>query len=198
MWNDPITNYSFHLLKLCEDRQPHFSNCDQVFHTPSLSSASLISPVIDLPSIQPCRWPRNRPRYRPCHRHFIYKPSTLLDSQATPRLNVERRTDCRTAVRETTSTEEDHTDSPLVYLFYCVRTQKIQLVPPLPVTIAFTVRCFIAAILADSPRAASRPAAQPFNLTAVQLTSHRAFHDCRLLVPSRLPFSCLPTRMSPM
>ena len=41
----------------CEDRQPHFSNCDQVFHTwgPSLSSASLIGPVIDLPSIQPCR-----------------------------------------------------------------------------------------------------------------------------------------------
>ena len=41
----------------CEDRQPHFSNCDQVFHTwgPSLSSASLISPVIDLPSFQPCR-----------------------------------------------------------------------------------------------------------------------------------------------
>ena len=73
--------FSFGLpLGYCEESlTTNFSNRDQVFHTwgPSSLSASPISPAIDLPSFQPCRWPRYLPRYRACHRPFINTLSCL-------------------------------------------------------------------------------------------------------------------------
>ena len=108
-----------------------------MFHTwgPSSLSASPISPAIDLPSFQPCRWPRYLPRYRACHRPFINTPSTSLDSLATLLLNEERK-DCQTAVWETTSTKQDHTDS------HFVLTLKTQLASP--TTACHRLHCFAA------------------------------------------------------
>ena len=105
--------------------------------------------------------------HRPCLTPKRPRGSTWRGEQTAGRQFERRRRQ-----RKTTLT-------PLLCICFTVcGHRKYNLVSPLLVTIAFTVRCFIAATLADSPRAASRPAAQPFNLPAVQLTSHRAFHDC--------------------
>ena len=96
-------------------------------------------------------------------------------------LNEQRRKDCRTAVRETTSTKQNHTPTPpwCTCVSLCAFADLKQLCFPhywLPLPSLF--HCFLAATCRPS-----RPPYQPHPLMFWWL-----------LVPSRQPFSCRPGR----